>query len=636
MKSFSDFFLVEDRRQALKDKYLMQAHKILTRGALDMPAPDGIADRALTNIIDEADPTPNKMYADWAIRQWITSQTVADANRFWEDIPAVRQDLELYHRVKQRMPAELRDINKFKSYHDLRLALVPYAEVVSNKEIKRSEIAAFKTQIKIVYDGPEGKIYIPTTKEASKYLGRGTKWCTAAEVNNYFQMYNKDGPLYVFISPDGQKRQLHISTAQFMNELDVSESNGSWVAEHKELIKKIVPSLTQDEIGQLVAMYTPTYSSVRVPTTGSIWTLLLKEVPFATYKKNLQTNPLRLRLYQHLVRNNIITAHEFETALDSISQTALVTMFTKLPALDEYYMDTKTELLDTYLPRMNERNQLAVLLHFKEMQTPVAFVSVISTVPVISQLSATVLQHLFKPEEVFEWLKNFSEFKGQKLQFATSIVKIVLSEPGATAELMQRPQLYPVFANVGITIPSAVISEWKKALKDLAKDLKVVLNPAETRMFISREREFLDHIMNDGVFELVLERDWWTRQRRNLVFDFSLYKIPILDKEIREVRTALINCIEKPLKPYKRRNVMVYTISSGGISSIAFLCEMLKIELRDLPTLSFILSNAYHRVNTLGLSGQIGHQNLERFHLSGSEGGQVLASILHEIIFKRS
>lgn len=65
-------------------------------------------------------------------------------------------------------------------------------------------------------------LYIPTTHEESRWLGKGTQWCTAAdsaESLGYFDSYTIDGNLYILISKTNPevKYQIHIRQAQFMN-----------------------------------------------------------------------------------------------------------------------------------------------------------------------------------------------------------------------------------------------------------------------------------------------------------------------------------------------------------------------------------------------------------------------------------
>jgi hypothetical protein len=73
---------------------------------------------------------------------------------------------------------------------------------------------------KVLYNGPLGQLAVPETEEASCELGRGTKWCTAAEKNNMFDQYSDKGPLYVWRDKNGEKYQFHFETAQFMDAKD--------------------------------------------------------------------------------------------------------------------------------------------------------------------------------------------------------------------------------------------------------------------------------------------------------------------------------------------------------------------------------------------------------------------------------
>ena len=65
-------------------------------------------------------------------------------------------------------------------------------------------------------------IYNPTTEQQSKYYGRNTRWCTAANTKCMFNKYNNEGPLYIFISKHNEKIkfQLHIESNSLMDDRD--------------------------------------------------------------------------------------------------------------------------------------------------------------------------------------------------------------------------------------------------------------------------------------------------------------------------------------------------------------------------------------------------------------------------------
>ena len=76
----------------------------------------------------------------------------------------------------------------------------------------------------LIYDGETIRIYNPKTEAEAKYYGRGSRWCTAAKKDNMFARYNADGPLFIVVPKrpryKGEKYQLHVQTAQYMNEKD--------------------------------------------------------------------------------------------------------------------------------------------------------------------------------------------------------------------------------------------------------------------------------------------------------------------------------------------------------------------------------------------------------------------------------
>ena len=54
-------------------------------------------------------------------------------------------------------------------------------------------------------------------------LGSGTSWCTATgNTKTWFDRYAKDGPLYIFIGPNGEKYQFHYESEQYMDKNDRS------------------------------------------------------------------------------------------------------------------------------------------------------------------------------------------------------------------------------------------------------------------------------------------------------------------------------------------------------------------------------------------------------------------------------
>jgi hypothetical protein len=188
---------------------------------------DHSAPKDLNQIVQKfinADPTPNKKYVQWMIRTYLNSGI-----RYLEDLSRTNAALILFDKNKIRLTVEQRDINKIKSLSDLESLVEPFEDVKSGKEEKRELSANIKSQTKIIYNGSQGKILVPLTKEASMFWGQGTKWCTAANKDNMFDNYNKDGHLYIILMNNGEKYQFHLSSAQLMDvkddEVDFEEFN---------------------------------------------------------------------------------------------------------------------------------------------------------------------------------------------------------------------------------------------------------------------------------------------------------------------------------------------------------------------------------------------------------------------------
>jgi hypothetical protein len=172
----------------------------------------------LINLFVDADPTTNKNYTKWMIRTYI-----AGGIRHLEDLSRCKAALILFDKFKPRLPADQRDIGKIKKLSDLENLVEQFAEAKTGKQEKAEEKAKLYKEIDTLYSGPEGKILIPKTEEASCFLGRGTKWCTAAtESENYFDQYNKSGRLYIILTSDGSKYQFHFENGEFTDASDES------------------------------------------------------------------------------------------------------------------------------------------------------------------------------------------------------------------------------------------------------------------------------------------------------------------------------------------------------------------------------------------------------------------------------
>lgn len=184
-------------------------------------------DTILQNLLssfENNDPTPNNQYTPWIAREYVRGNIKA-----LEDLSRIKNSLELFHKYKNtnafkelfKYNIGFNDIGKLSADQIEGIAEKIYAYIVpKDKEKDKS-----KGDAEVVYDGPDARVIHPKDQDAACYYGQGTRWCTAAtKGDNYFDNYNRSGPLYIIIPKkpkyQGEKYQLHINEKQFMDEKD--------------------------------------------------------------------------------------------------------------------------------------------------------------------------------------------------------------------------------------------------------------------------------------------------------------------------------------------------------------------------------------------------------------------------------
>ena len=169
--------------------------------------------------LSEGDPTPFKRLTK-AIVRWH-----GKGELLLEDLYKVHDDLEVFERIRPTLPVEQRDLMRFKSPRDVYELVKPYIEqeqAVPLSQNEKSRIHARKMRQKsdILYEGSEGLIVAPKTKEASSFWGRKTRWCTAAKKDSAFDEYNRDAVLTIVLPKSGGKFQYHPTTSSIMDAQD--------------------------------------------------------------------------------------------------------------------------------------------------------------------------------------------------------------------------------------------------------------------------------------------------------------------------------------------------------------------------------------------------------------------------------
>ena len=126
------------------------------------------------------------------------------------DIPELKTALVTYDKNKSQLP----NIKDCKSLSEL----IEWVKDLSDdfKPVRNQSKA--KADLEKVYEDDEWVVYVPHSHSAARRGGAGTCWCTASENDYYYNIYSKDGPLYINVrKSDGAKFQFHFETKQFMN-----------------------------------------------------------------------------------------------------------------------------------------------------------------------------------------------------------------------------------------------------------------------------------------------------------------------------------------------------------------------------------------------------------------------------------
>ena len=147
-------------------------------------------------------------YCTWIGNQYINGKLKVG------DIPELKKALTTYNINKSQITIPISNI---KSLSDLITIISNYTDdFKATRQLSKGE-----QELEKVYEDGEWVVYIPHTYEASRKIGGDTNWCTASSDNCYFNMYTKEGPLYVNIrKSDGAKFQFHFPTRQFMDSDD--------------------------------------------------------------------------------------------------------------------------------------------------------------------------------------------------------------------------------------------------------------------------------------------------------------------------------------------------------------------------------------------------------------------------------
>jgi len=196
--------------------------RLVERQAKDSSHPQDV--NPMDFLID-IDPTKKREYTDWLCRTYVSG------NFRYEDRDRVKVTLELFNRYKHRLPVEQRDIGRMKTEQDVWAIVEGFLPKEDNedstpggREKKRHERAKAMAESDLVdSELSDGWIIAsPNTHFASRWWGRGTRWCTAMKTPEHYDAYMETSPLRIFITPEGKKLQAHISSMTICDDRDVA------------------------------------------------------------------------------------------------------------------------------------------------------------------------------------------------------------------------------------------------------------------------------------------------------------------------------------------------------------------------------------------------------------------------------
>ena len=222
---------------------------------------DAKVDKMLVDYIikiESADPTPNKQYTQWLVRAYIN-----DILPMFEDVLSNGAEfLSMFHdlKIRKKLPPDMSDINQLKTIQQYREWKSETRRLYDMYSLKAK---LPKGKYKTIADDSEISVYIPLDQDAACYLGQNTDWCTAVtgrdgRTNNYFNTYNKLGPLFIVIPKQpkykGEKYQLHLADQMYMDKDDDSVELIMLIETWPQLHKILHPYAVESGVKSLLSL----------------------------------------------------------------------------------------------------------------------------------------------------------------------------------------------------------------------------------------------------------------------------------------------------------------------------------------------------------------------------------------------
>jgi hypothetical protein len=172
--------------------------------------------------------------------QYYKKELSRSRSQFFEDLYKVTEYLTKFHRFKNRLPAEQRDINKLSvmSLYDAVKDFSLEKTKATKDERKEASISFEYPGAEVLYNGPNWAVTRVSDKgslgkDAACFYGgfkEETEWCTSSPGLRWFDDYIKDGPLYQIFNKNSKpspktglpedRYQLSFARNQYMDKHD--------------------------------------------------------------------------------------------------------------------------------------------------------------------------------------------------------------------------------------------------------------------------------------------------------------------------------------------------------------------------------------------------------------------------------
>ena len=142
---------------------------------------------AKIKMLHDADPTPNKKYLPYAVKQLVSKQALEGE---------IADVIKLFHKLQPKL--EQKDINQW-NFTQLRDKLFALRDSGQDKS-KRQEKTDIKTSGGIkLYEDDQCVLMRVDTKAAACFYGAGTKWCITMSAEKYYEDYVSSNVVFYFV-----------------------------------------------------------------------------------------------------------------------------------------------------------------------------------------------------------------------------------------------------------------------------------------------------------------------------------------------------------------------------------------------------------------------------------------------------